>query len=105
MPLEEGCHWELVGKDWMLLEQDTVLTLEKGGVRPLDGRDGLCVVEVYGLLPIGDKLYDNNKELPASHSRLPCTKMSYLVVNFDHLKTRADCLDCEQPGNDSILSV
>ena len=41
---------------------------------------------------IGDKLYDNNKELPASHSRLPCTKMSYLVVNFDHLKTRVDCL-------------
>ena len=36
----------------MLLEQSTVSTLEKGGVRPLEGRDGLCGVEVCGLLPI-----------------------------------------------------
>ena len=45
-PPVEGCRWELVGKDWTLLEQDTVMTLEKGGVRPLKGRDGLCGVEI-----------------------------------------------------------
>ena len=46
----------------MLLEQDTVtvLTLEKGGARPLEGRDGLHGVEVYGL-PIGDKFRRSNE--------------------------------------------
>ena len=52
----------------MLLEQSTVSTLEKGGVRPLEGRDGLCGVGMRTTTYIGDKLYDNNKELPASHA-------------------------------------